>query len=91
MITSMFQLRNPIVFFTSNKYSYQNIFSPDVVNTWVYAVDNLTGFLIDNFDIARIIWMDLFIDDCKGTLRQPIFQHIVFPEKRSKLSRKALS
>ena len=46
MITSMFQLRNPTVFFTSNKYSYQNIFSPDVVNTWVYAVDNLTGLLI---------------------------------------------
>jgi hypothetical protein len=41
---------------------------PDVVNNGVHAVDTLTGLLIDlidNFDIANIIWMHLYIRDWK--------------------------
>jgi hypothetical protein len=54
----------------------------------------LTGLLIDlidNFDITNIIWMDLYVRDWKATSRYPKFRHIEIWDKRSKLSRQALS
>jgi len=58
IITSMLQLRNQIVFFTNVINSYQNITSPDTINTGGHTVNTWTGLLIDliyNFDITNRI------------------------------------
>jgi hypothetical protein len=73
--------------------SYQNIISPDVVNTVGYAVDTLTDLLMIYIISTNIILMDLYIiiRDWKVTSRNTKYRHIKFWEQRSKLSWKALS
>jgi hypothetical protein len=54
-------------------------------NKSLHAVDTLTGLLIDlidNFDIANIIWMHLYIRDWKTTSRYPKFRYIEIWDKR---------
>jgi hypothetical protein len=52
---------------------------------------HFVNWLIDNFDTANIIWMELYIRDWNSTSRYPKFRHIEIWDKRSKLSWKALS
>jgi hypothetical protein len=54
-------------------------------NKSLHAVDTLTGLLIDlidNLDIANIIWMHLYIRDWKTTSRYPKFRYIEIWDKR---------